>query len=111
MRMSDWSSDVCSSDLTATFSDYMKAAGNLADGLLKKEQGDNFYAIIRSVQALQQKFENQGQAFPKAGNKLFSAKLEASRLNHQNTQNLRSEKSRVGKVCVSTFRSRWSPYH
>src|SRR3546814_19324306 len=24
---------------------------------------------------------------------------------------LRSEESRVGKVCVSTCRSRWSPYH
>src|SRR3546814_6784316 len=23
----------------------------------------------------------------------------------------RSEESRVGKECVSTFRSRWSPYH
>src|SRR3546814_16070877 len=103
MRMSDWSSDVCSSDLTATFSDYMKAAGNLADGLLKKEQGDNFYAIIRSVQELQQKFENQGQAFQKAGNKLFSAKLEDSRLN-------RSDARRVGKECVSTCRSRGSPY-
>src|SRR3546814_19210325 len=24
---------------------------------------------------------------------------------------IRSEESRVGKECVSTFRSRWSPYH
>src|SRR3546814_15283667 len=24
---------------------------------------------------------------------------------------LRSEERRVGKACVSTFRSRWSPYH
>src|SRR3546814_19465485 len=26
-------------------------------------------------------------------------------------QNLRSEERRVGKECVSTCRSRWSPYH
>src|SRR3546814_16806113 len=27
------------------------------------------------------------------------------------TQNVRSEERRVGKECVSTCRSRWSPYH
>src|SRR3546814_12667845 len=27
------------------------------------------------------------------------------------TRNLRSEERRVGKECVSTCRSRWSPYH
>src|SRR3546814_15320634 len=27
------------------------------------------------------------------------------------TANLRSEERRVGKACVSTCRSRWSPYH
>src|SRR3546814_13399422 len=26
-------------------------------------------------------------------------------------RNIRSEERRVGKECVSTFRSRWSPYH
>ena len=26
-------------------------------------------------------------------------------------QNIRSEERRVGKECVSTCRSRWSPYH
>src|SRR3546814_4225913 len=29
----------------------------------------------------------------------------------QLTKNQRSEESRVGKECVSTCRSRWSPYH
>src|SRR3546814_13663299 len=27
------------------------------------------------------------------------------------TENARSEERRVGKACVSTCRSRWSPYH
>src|SRR3546814_11093396 len=27
------------------------------------------------------------------------------------TKKLRSEERRVGKECVSTFRSRWAPYH
>src|SRR3546814_19425267 len=29
----------------------------------------------------------------------------------QFSRNIRSEERRVGKECVSTFRSRWSPYH
>src|SRR3546814_5538125 len=32
-------------------------------------------------------------------------------LGDQNTQGDRSEERRVGKECVSTCRSRWSPYH
>src|SRR3546814_5465283 len=70
MRISDWSSDVCSSDL------------------------------------VQEK--NGGIAL--------------TRLNHSRTQSpdihpamgegsSRSEERRVGKECVSTCRSRWSPYH
>src|SRR3546814_6347879 len=36
----------------------------------------------------------------------------ALRLNPLDTQNFhRSEERRVGKECVSTCRSRWSPYH
>src|SRR3546814_6819837 len=29
----------------------------------------------------------------------------------ENTADIRSEERRVGKECVSTCRSRWSPYH
>src|SRR3546814_20334295 len=34
-----------------------------------------------------------------------------SRLQHAVRGNVRSEERRVGKECVSTCRSRWSPYH
>src|SRR3546814_3824775 len=60
MRISDWSSDVCSSDLISA------AAGH--------------YHPVRHRQAV-------------------------ARHAH------RSEERRVGKECVSTCRSRWSPYH
>ena len=30
---------------------------------------------------------------------------------YYNGENIRSEERRVGKECVSTCRSRWSPYH
>src|SRR3546814_1354945 len=64
MRISDWSSDVCSSDLSL----------------------DLFEQEPRLDQA-------------RAIGALLAERLE------------RSEERRVGKECVSTCRSRWSPYH
>src|SRR3546814_2754739 len=70
MRISDWSSDVCSSDL---FMRFVRNAGN-------------------RVLFGQAKFGDVEQAEP------------VQRI-------LRSEERRVGKECVSTCRSRWSPDH
>src|SRR3546814_7928764 len=67
MRISDWSSDVCSSDL-------VKEA---------KASGEPF---VRRA--------GIGRRPPQA-----------------KAPTLRSEERRVGKECVSTCRSRWSPYH
>src|SRR3546814_13117817 len=67
MRISDWSSDVCSSDLLIPF------------GVISK--------LLNQLLSISGKF-----AFNKE---------------HQ----VRSEERRVGKECVSTCRSRWSPYH
>src|SRR3546814_3144960 len=81
MRISDWSSDVCSSDLPPDISEVI--APNIE--------------INRLVTAplLGQ------QAKPlKINIKLTIDDLEG-----------RSEERRVGKECVSTCRSRWSPYH
>src|SRR3546814_12008928 len=64
MRISDWSSDVCSSDLIARS---MLVVAHSRIALLKHPR-----AISRTG---------------------------------------RSEERRVGKECVSTCRSRWSPYH
>src|SRR3546814_4604393 len=77
MRISDWSSDVCSSDL----------ARDAAGGRRVRHQDH--------VPAGQRDERGQGGA-------LVAALL----LVH-----LRSEERRVGKECVSTCRSRWSPYH
>src|SRR3546814_7119184 len=74
MRISDWSSDVCSSDLR------QELAGE--GGACRCQRGDH------------------GQA---------RADRDSSRGPDQPAQ--RSEERRVGKECVSTCRSRWSPYH
>src|SRR3546814_1417633 len=85
MRISDWSSDVCFSDLPGQSAE---AAHRLAVGELARER-----------LAVQQVGGSKAQpVHPRQ-------QLEAARLL------ARSEERRVGKECVSTCRSRWSPYH
>src|SRR3546814_16069338 len=85
MRISDWSSDVCSSDLFAAFDLGRQAA------IAAKEVVDD-----REHQA---RFEHAQRG---ATQRFDANQVEAGR--H------RSEERRVGKECVSTCRSRWSPY-
>src|SRR3546814_9110392 len=76
MRISDWSSDVCSSDLH-------RQAGQVGDHGLEVEQG--LEAPLGDLRLV-------------------------GRVGGVPTR-VRSEERRVGKECVSTCRSRWSPYH
>src|SRR3546814_1278175 len=81
MRISDWSSDVCSSDLQGLISqDQLRIA------LMEQEQNNIPLGLIQDG---------------------FIG--EERRLEW--VDGLRSEERRVGKECVSTCRSRWSPYH
>src|SRR3546814_19936122 len=96
MRISDWSSDVCSSDLKiqcARAADRIecRAEDALAAGNLLLHIGDR--CLI-------------------AQHRIECTKLhEAGRNSHgQRPCTARSEERRVGKECVSTCRSRWSPY-
>src|SRR3546814_4999276 len=81
MRISDWSSDVCSSDLLALVAE---------DAVHRVLRGD---VEVRHV--AQDDLRGLAAAF---GGDPFHV-------------GLRSEERRVGKECVSTCRSRWSPYH
>src|SRR3546814_3549024 len=79
MRISDWSSDVCSSDLAS--------ARFLGDYQPMVERGGwNFW--VQQVAWGTSKDLGDTAAY-----------------------DIRSEERRVGKECVSTCRSRWSPYH
>src|SRR3546814_7132751 len=84
MRISDWSSDVCSSDLGA------RQVGRraLADAM-------DVHAVGAGGEAARDDLE------PEAGAVLEDIDAAA----------IRSEERRVGQECVSTCRSRWSPYH
>src|SRR3546814_2034259 len=72
MRISDWSSDVCSSDLMSR-EDIREAFG-----------------------------------YPKG---MTGATEDVNKAVADANERMRSEERRVGKECVSTCRSRWSPYH
>src|SRR3546814_15911111 len=89
MRISDWSSDVCSSDLDAR-------------GCTRPVLPTT--ANARAVR------ERQDGRRPRSGRAVASLtdRRSASR---SRTTATRSEERRVGKECVSTCRSRWSPYH
>src|SRR3546814_5735555 len=82
MRISDWSSDVCSSDLWGSF-EWVGVPG-VKDPWINQDPGwvDGFG------------FDEEG-----------------AMIDPRKRDGLRSEERRVGKECVRTFRSRWSPYH
>src|SRR3546814_4073948 len=87
MRISDWSSDVCSSDLDAEHAISSAPLRELA-------------ARIHPLPAC---------ALSAAPNLKYRDFLTVAL--KIRSQDLRSEERRVGKECVSTCRSRWSPYH
>src|SRR3546814_20280157 len=92
MRIIDWSSDVCSSDLKLAGGGYFKIINQVVPQALKKlGYGDNaIEEIVRYA----------------VGNGTL---VGAPGINHATLK--RSEERRVGKECASTCRSRWSPYN
>src|SRR3546814_9444159 len=84
MRISDWSSDVCSSDLRASFLPHGHAGS----------PDEAIEPILIS-----------GTLDPSPPNMASLIALADGEWRD------RSEERRVGKECVSTCRSRWSPYH
>src|SRR3546814_4392125 len=87
MRISDWSSDVCSSDLPQVEA-----------------------ARVQRSQA-QVNLDRTTVRSPSAGRIAQSDRLQVGQMMVAGLPAVtRSEERRVGKECVSTCRSRWSPY-
>src|SRR3546814_2581506 len=86
MRISDWSSDVCSSDLISAV---QRAVRTLPIATVTA-------AVITAMNAAPV---------------IALGTLNTSRSTRSDPASDRSEERRVGKECVSTCRSRWSPYH
>src|SRR3546814_18706778 len=104
MRISDWSSDVCSSYLITQLlgADKLVFAYSMA-GLFTGYVYFSIPRVILTVMAATEKLD------PKLEEAARS--LGASPLRGVLDVIIRSEERRVGKECVSTCRSRWSPYH
>src|SRR3546814_18138693 len=103
MRISDWSSDVCSSDLEAPETGYYQAPTLLRDVPVghRLAQEEVFGPVLASMS-----FKDEDQAVELANATQFG--LVAGIWTRDGG---RSEERRVGKECVSTCRSRWSPDH
>src|SRR3546814_11522358 len=98
MRISDWSSDVCSSDLPA-------AATVLTDQRIRIADGK-----IVSV-APWQASANDGAVVDWSGYTVLPGLIDLhTHVADGAISSSRSEERRVGKECVSPCRSRWSPY-
>src|SRR3546814_12830684 len=106
MRISDWSSDVCSSDLEGSIT-----ANRAANSLVVADYADN----IQRVRALITRIDRTNDT-----TEIVALKNAGAREVAESLQQLaggsggaaganRSEERRVGKECVSTCRSRWSP--
>src|SRR3546814_15667473 len=114
MRISDWSSDVCSSDLDAD-------TGALILLDIAAEPPKDGEAELEPVRIV------EGSSTPaRYGDQAGGADEDPARAQDQSvaraarretpvpvvlTRFARSAERRVGKECVSTCRSRWSPYH
>src|SRR3546814_6918717 len=93
MRISDWSSDVCSSDLTSAF--LIDQAEEASDSEQEVEIQEKRAKVTIHLLDVYNSLDYQEIT------KRFKVKGGWKR----------SEERRVGKERVSTCRSRWSPYH
>src|SRR3546814_1753091 len=94
MRISDWSSDVCSSDLKENFGTIDYEAWVQAFQI-------NTMAPLRMAEAFVNHVAKSSEK------KIVNITSKMGSID----DNTRSEERRVGKECVSKCRSRWSTYH
>src|SRR3546814_3596706 len=96
MRISDWSSDVCSSDLEAS-------RRRVAEVFIQRHRQRLVAPPVAKDRVCPRDWplETHRRDDDERGLQDIGAHVAAQR----------SDERRVGKECVSTCRSRWSPYH
>src|SRR3546814_17066849 len=109
LRISDWSSDLCSSDLVPAGRHIERHA--LAPAPLFEHACE---IVVMAV-------DDDPAAAGHGAHQMMKLTLDRRRIRKdvgvvvlkvvENDRARRSEARRVGKECVSTCRSRWSPYH
>src|SRR3546814_14885723 len=104
MRISDWSSDVCSSDLVGNFRFNTKSYALFTrlnyrvNDLIGITLGGRYTKEDKTLVGSQRDLN------------MLLTKLGTPAFLFPDPTDLRSEERRVGKECVSQCRSRWSPY-
>src|SRR3546814_18883699 len=107
MRISDWSSDVCSSDLApARIAPAMALPVRFANGFLI-DQNTKARAFGDSQEA---SFRCQHFGIGDEAQQIVAHIIMDANRHLLNCDVGRSEERRVGKECDSTCRFRWSPY-
>src|SRR3546814_19188268 len=111
MRISDWSSDVCSSDLEGTFTGNYTGAPYDPANVFAIVRGSNTNAASDFLQGVDLSARYRLDAWGGSLSLHFSGTwlTEAHRKLSSTSPEIRSEERRVGNECVSTCRSRWSP--
>src|SRR3546814_19424409 len=132
MRISNWSSDVCSSDLPGLLFHNFDHFGpkTQATDIGQRRNGvmismDMGKCLAYSLFNLQERgrmmaepsdevYEGQIVGIHSRDNDLVVNPLKGKKLTNMRAsgsdENVRSEERRVGEECLSTCRSRWSPY-
>src|SRR3546814_13118578 len=100
MRISDWSSDVCSSDLATLAGDAFEPDPVTGLALAASEDGRSLTATWDAADFARYAYTELQRDTANT----FGPAVPAGTPS-------RSDARRVGKECVSTCRSRWSPYH
>src|SRR3546814_17760831 len=103
MRISDWSSDVCSSDLVVegmSVLDGVNAARRTLPRVVFHERCEE--QGIAALEQYQREWDDDNKVFRQNPLHNWARHLADA---------FRSEERRVGQECVGTCRARWSPYH
>src|SRR3546814_14592258 len=129
MRISDWSSDVCSSDLIdADFLSHRLDRRAARRHRLADDDGDHVHdrAVGQFEKVQENRHKPEAVAIAAGDARFLGGEVEQrqdgaalrveigltpARLDALAHLVVRSAERRVGKECVSTWRSRWSPYH
>src|SRR3546814_11695953 len=101
MRISDWSSDVCSSDLTSgPFSSVKTKVFRSCEQSMRNDRRgmDSYWLDFRTTNT------DAPATASTPGQECLTGQVRLAK-------GIRSEERRVGTECVSPCRSRWSPYH
>src|SRR3546814_18608940 len=120
MRISDWSSDVCSSDLGIGFglarwrfaavSEYVQPELHRITGvtLWKQIRDELEYEILSGIHAPGERLPTENELGARFSVNRHTVRQALNALKVSGLIMSRSEERRVGKECVSTCRSRWA---